>query len=37
MKEGESVTQRLVELQELQETIFLAEFHQSVEKERQKP
>jgi hypothetical protein len=35
MSEDESVAQRLVELQELEETRFLVEFHQSVEKERQ--
>jgi hypothetical protein len=36
ISEEESLTQRLMELQELEETIFLAEFHQSIEKERQK-
>jgi hypothetical protein len=36
MSEKESVAQRLMELQELEETIFLEDFHQSVEKERQK-
>jgi hypothetical protein len=34
--EEESVVQRLAELQELEETIFLVDFHQSVEKARQK-
>jgi hypothetical protein len=36
MTNEELVAQRLVELQELEETRFLANFHQSVEKERQK-
>jgi hypothetical protein len=36
MSEEESVAQRLMELQELEETRFLADFHQSVEKARQK-
>jgi hypothetical protein len=36
MSEEESVAQRLMELQELEETMFLADFHQSVEKERKK-
>jgi hypothetical protein len=36
MSEDESVAQRLMELQELEETRFLADFHQSVEKARQK-
>jgi hypothetical protein len=36
MTEEESVAQRLKELQELKETIFLAYLHQSVEKSRQK-
>jgi hypothetical protein len=36
MSEEESVAQRLMELQELEETRFLADFHQSVEKERKK-
>jgi hypothetical protein len=36
MSEEESIVQRLMELKELEETIFLADFHQSVEKERQK-
>jgi hypothetical protein len=35
MSEDESVAQRLMELQELEETRFLADFHQSVEKARQ--
>jgi hypothetical protein len=34
--EDELVVQRLVELQELEETRFLADFHQSVEKVRHK-
>jgi hypothetical protein len=34
MLEDESVAQRLMELQELEERRFLADFHQSVEKER---
>jgi hypothetical protein len=36
MIDEESVAQRLVWLQELEETRFLADFHQSVEKARQK-
>jgi hypothetical protein len=36
MSEEESIAQRLMELQELEETRFLADFHQSVEKARQK-
>jgi hypothetical protein len=36
MIDEESVVQRLAELQELEETRFLADFHQSVEKARQK-
>jgi hypothetical protein len=36
MSEDESVTQRVTELQELDETRFLADFHQSVEKARKK-
>jgi hypothetical protein len=36
MSEEESVTQRLMDLQEFEETRFLANFHQSVEKARQK-
>jgi hypothetical protein len=36
MIDKESVAQRLAELQELDETIFLADFHQSVEKARKK-
>jgi hypothetical protein len=36
MKKEESVAQRLTELQELEETIFLVDFHQLVEKSRQK-
>jgi hypothetical protein len=36
MSKDESVAQRLMELQELEETGFLANFHQSVEKARQK-
>jgi hypothetical protein len=36
LTEEESVAQRLKELHELKETRFLADFHQSVEKERQK-
>ena len=36
MSEEESVAQILMELQELEETRFLADFHQSVEKERKK-
>jgi hypothetical protein len=36
MSEEESVAQRLMELQELEETRFLADFHQLVEKERHK-
>jgi hypothetical protein len=36
MLEEESVAQRLMELQEVEETKFLADFHQSVEKERKK-
>jgi hypothetical protein len=36
MTEEESVAQRLAELQELKETRFLVDFHQSVEKARQK-
>jgi hypothetical protein len=36
MLEEELVMQRLMELQELEETRFLADFHESVEKERQK-
>jgi hypothetical protein len=36
MIDKESVAQRLAKLQELEETRFLADFHQSVEKERQK-
>jgi hypothetical protein len=36
MSEEESVAQRLRELQELEETRFLADFHHSVEKERHK-
>jgi transposase InsO family protein len=36
MSEDESVAQRLMELQELKETRFLADFHQPVEKARQK-
>ena len=36
MTEEESIMQRLTELQELEETRFLADIHQSVEKERQK-
>jgi len=36
MSERESIAQRLMELQELEESIFLAEFHQSVEKSIQK-
>jgi hypothetical protein len=36
MSEEESVAQRLMELQELEETRFLAHFHQLVEKARKK-
>jgi len=36
MSEDESVVQRVTELQELDETRFLAEFHQSFEKARHK-
>jgi hypothetical protein len=36
MSEEESVVQRLMELQELEETRVLADFHQSIEKERKK-
>jgi hypothetical protein len=36
MSEEESVVQRLMELQELEETRFLEDFHQSVEKSRKK-
>ena len=36
MLEDESVAQRLMELQELEETRFLVDFHQSFEKERHK-
>jgi hypothetical protein len=36
MSEDESVVQRLMELQELEETRFLENFHQSVEKARHK-
>jgi hypothetical protein len=36
MSEDESVSQRLMELQELEETRFLVDFHQLVEKSRQK-
>jgi hypothetical protein len=36
MSKEESIVQRLMELQELEEIRFLANFHQSVEKERQK-
>jgi hypothetical protein len=36
MSEEESVVHRLMELQEPEETIFLANFHHSVEKARQK-
>jgi hypothetical protein len=36
MSEEESIVQRLVELQEIEETRFLIDFHQSFEKERQK-
>jgi hypothetical protein len=36
MSKEESVSQRLMELQELEETIFLADFHQLVMKARQK-
>jgi hypothetical protein len=36
MTDEESVAQRLAELQELEETKFLEDFHQSVEKVRQK-
>jgi hypothetical protein len=36
MSEDESVVQRVMELQELDEARFLADFHQSVEKARQK-
>jgi hypothetical protein len=36
MSEEESVVQRLMELQELEENNFLADFHQSIEKARQK-
>jgi hypothetical protein len=32
----ESVAERLAELQELEETRFMVDFHQSVEKEREK-
>jgi hypothetical protein len=34
MSEEESVAQRLMELQELEETKFFVDFHQSIEKER---
>jgi hypothetical protein len=37
MSEEESIVQRLMELQELKETRLLVDFHQSVEKTRQKP
>jgi hypothetical protein len=36
MSEDESVEHRVMELQELDETRFLADFHQSVEKSRHK-
>jgi hypothetical protein len=36
MLEDESVAHRLMDLQELEETRFLVDFHQSVEKSRQK-
>jgi hypothetical protein len=36
MSEEESIVQRLMELQEIEETRFLADFHQSVEKARKK-
>jgi hypothetical protein len=36
MKDDESVAQRIADLQELEEAIFLAYFHQTVEKARQK-
>ena len=36
MEEEESIAQRLMELQELEETTFLEDFHQLVEKARQK-
>jgi hypothetical protein len=36
MTDKESVAQRLAKLQELEETRFLVDFHQSVEKARQK-
>jgi hypothetical protein len=36
MSKEESVAQRLMELQELEETMFLADFHQSVEKSMRK-
>jgi hypothetical protein len=36
MSEEEPFMQRLMELQELEETRFLADFHQSVEKAREK-
>jgi hypothetical protein len=36
MSEDESVAQRLMDLQELEETRFLADFHQTVEKARKK-
>jgi len=36
MSEEESIAQRLIELQEIEETRFLADFHQSVDKARQK-
>jgi hypothetical protein len=36
MSEEESVAQRLMQLQELEEAKFLVDFHQSVEKERKK-
>jgi hypothetical protein len=36
MTEEESIVQRITKLQELEETRFLADFHQLVQKERQK-
>lgn len=36
MTDDESVAQRIADLQELEEAGFLADFHQSVEKARQK-
>jgi hypothetical protein len=36
MKDDESIVQRIVDLHELEETRFLADFHQLIEKDRQK-